>query len=219
MSFDLDSARAALAAFAAAMDAAGYRGRYWITCGTLLGFRREGNFLKHDGDIDFAMHIGDLDEAIVPALEKVGFRLIKTMGTRESGYAMTFFDGTTKADIFFHYPDDGGGTWHAVTRGRPQVRYRFPPFDLAPAEFRGVPVTIPSPPETFLSAVYGPDWATPVRRWHYAYCPHNLQLVGDGAAMARYRVKRAIWEVKSRLRQVWRDAKRKRAEARAKEAA
>lgn len=205
MHFDVDSAGLTLAAFAAAMDGAGLRGRYWLTKGALLGFCRQGDFIAHDGDIDFGMFADDYDERLPAALAEAGFRLLKRTGRPEDGLTLTFSDGRTKVDIFFHYREPDG-FWHAVTNGPPQVRYRYRPFGLAPARLRGVELTIPSPPEAVVEAIYGPDWRLPVRRWHYAYSPYNVEVAGGTLMQAKYRIKNGIWQVKSRLRQAVRAA-------------
>lgn len=198
----LDASRAqdTLARFCTALDGAGYAGRYWITCGTLLGFRRDGDFIGHDGDIDFAMFASDYDDGVKEALAAAGFPLKRSSGSREDGLILTFSDGGVKCDVYMCYRD-GGTIWHSVANGRPQVRYLYDAFTVEPARFRDVDVFVPAPPETVLEANYGPDWRQPVRRWHYAYSPYNVSVKGGPAWQAKYWLKSGIWQVKSRLRE------------------
>ena len=200
MHFDPESAGKSLAAFVSAMDGAGFRGRYWLTKGALLGLVRENDFIAHDGDIDFGMFADDYEERLVDELAAAGFKLRKRQGTPQNGFTLTFTDGLTKMEIFFHYRAERG-IWHAVVNGPPQVRYWYPPFELAPATFRGVDLFIPADPLVVIEAIYGPGWRIPVRRWHYAYRPFNVEVVGNPLMQAKFLVKRGIWEVKSRIRQ------------------
>jgi hypothetical protein len=201
MEFDVSAAHSALAAFSAAMNPR-YGGRYWITCGTLLGAIRDGAFIKHDGDIDFGMHIRDFDDRLVETLQSAGIRLIKTSGHRDDGLTLTFVNSGVKLDIFFCY-DEGGRIWHAVSNGKPQVRYYYDAFGVVPHSFQGVSVFVPDPPIAVLEANYGKAWAVPVKRWHYAYSPPNVVLRGNAAQKVKYDLKRGIWELKSRTRAAW----------------
>ena len=200
---DRSEARSALAAFCAAMNAS-YAGRYWATAGTLLGICRENDLIAHDGDIDFGMHIADYDEALVPLLRSHGFRLRRTLGSVENGLILKFLHGRTKVDIFFFYPEGGGGRlWHALSDGG-RIRAHFPPFRLKPHLFHGTQLYVPDPVEAVLAANYGPGWRTPVKRWHYAYSAHNVVVHGPTAYRLWHRVKNGVWQVRSRLRRLTR---------------
>lgn len=200
---DKSKAQDTLARFCGALDAAGYGGRYWITCGTLLGLSRDGDFIGHDSDIDFGMFAADYDDGVPEALKAAGFALRKTAGSRQNGLILTFSDGGPKCDIFFCYRANGK-IWHAVNSGRPQIRYYYDEFSLSGARFKGVDVSIPHPAEAVLEANYGPEWRRPVRRWHYAYSPYNVSVVGGPLQQAKYWAKNGIWQVKSRLRAAFR---------------
>ena len=79
MSFDRHAAHRALAALCSVLNER-HAGKYWVTCGTLLGIVREGDFLSHDSDVDVAMFAEDIDEALLVALAAAGFELRKTYG-------------------------------------------------------------------------------------------------------------------------------------------
>ena len=199
LQFDTGAARSTLADFCAALDGAGFAGRYWLSCGTLLGYRREGNFIAHDGDIDIGILASDYRDDLVTTLQDSGFTLRRRRGTQADGLTLTFAHRGTKVDIFFHYRA-GDRLWHLVTKGPPEIRYSYPAFGLTPSTFLDIPVFVPDRVDEVLEAAYGAQWRQPVSRWHYAYSPYNVEVVGGLPSKGFFWLKNGIWQVKSRLR-------------------
>ncbi|MCA9706737.1 MAG: LicD family protein [Myxococcales bacterium] len=154
--------------------------RAWLTDGTLLGCIREGGFIGHDLDIDLGILASDLSPALVPALQRAGLEIYERYGTPRDGYELTlrsrylYLPGTS-LDLFFFY-EQGDTVWHAAYWRGHQLRYRYPRFSLERRRFMGRDVWVPSPPEDFLAAKYGPGWRTPDPRWHGMLAPHSLDL-------------------------------------------
>lgn len=149
---------------------------YYCDCGTLIGFMRDGGFIKHDDDIDVCV----LPETVPPAL------VLKAFLDADWGFVHGFsFEGhlievTVKhqkgvtVDIFFHrycvddrrflteyflrwYPDRAYPSEHANTA----LKYRLRgPDGLTRVSIHGVEVSVPTNADEVLTSEYGP-WKKP----------------------------------------------------------
>jgi len=153
---------------------------FWLTCGTLLGYARENDFINHDTDIDLGIFIKDWNAAIISNVIEAGFELYHEFGTNDKGLEYSFIKDGVKVDLFFFYEDmDKGYHWMAVHGGKgmkSMCKYNFPwlvMFDEI--EFKGEHFRIPSNYEPYLKAQYGPDWNVPMKHWHYFYSPFNRE--------------------------------------------
>jgi fukutin len=163
----------------------------WITDGTLLGYHREGNFIGHDLDADFACHINNFSADIIPKLRENGIVVKHTMGNLKHGleFALVLHPALlegikrVKVDVFFFYDDIKTNTvWHAAWMGykhnnynpREMIKYRYDKFDIERIQFKGMDLLAPSKKdiEKILTAKYG-DWKTPKTKWDWAYDPLN----------------------------------------------
>ena len=195
---DRAEARDALIRFVTCLDASGFEGRYFVTDGTLLGLVREGGFIESDYDIDFGMWAEDYDPELADALVAAGFESRGTLGKPENGFVQKFARGTIPIDLTLYYRD-GGTAWSAIyKRPHEQIRSIYSAFGTEPATFCGVPVRVPSPPESYLRAVYGAKWRHPVRKWEYRYAPENLHAHGSWVWKLRFWYGRTIWRLRNR---------------------
>lgn len=146
----------------------------WVQDGTLLGLVREGRTIGWDRDTDVGAYAAHWSNKAHLALEAAGFSLKGTIGTTTNGWQHRWMRDGIKTDIFFYYRNPDNTIWHAAyLRDEVQYRFTYPAFGLATLHTSAGPMLAPDPPEQFLEIKYGPDWRTPVRRWHFATSPFN----------------------------------------------
>lgn len=149
--------------------------RWWLTCGAVLGYYRDGALIPWDHDIDVAIE-GDL-RPVRAALEAAGWTCWRRLGTPWDGHVMQFeHDEIPRTlDLYAHYRD-GDRIWMAVypTTGRRRYEYDAALFDrLETVEWQGARVRVP--PIEYLEAQYGADWRTPRPEWSWAEDPPCLR--------------------------------------------
>ncbi|MBQ8778586.1 MAG: LicD family protein [Alistipes sp.] len=80
---------------------------YWLEFGTLLGYHREHDFIKHDYDLDFGAFIKDA-ERIRHSLTKDGFQLVHSFNASDGGLEECYKYKHTTLDIFYFREDEYG---------------------------------------------------------------------------------------------------------------
>lgn len=80
---------------------------YWLEFGTLLGYHREHDFIKHDYDLDFGAFIIDA-ERIKSSLTKAGFKLVHSFNASDGGLEECYKYKHTTLDIFYFREDESG---------------------------------------------------------------------------------------------------------------
>lgn len=157
---------------------------YWIMAGTLLGYARGNDFIKHDADTDVAVRMTTFSPQVLAELMAQGFEVPRVFarplmyGLPEDGMEICVERDGIKTDLFFTYPHPSGGlycsVYHDVREGSVAVvDYIYPDIETEAALFRRIRVRVPRETEVVLQAQYGPDWRVPVRSWNYATDPHN----------------------------------------------
>jgi hypothetical protein len=149
---------------------------YWLSDGTLLGYHREKDFIKHDFDLDIGCHIKDYDEQLIMSFVDEGWVLHKMLGRRDLGLELTFIRDHLKLDIFWFY-DEGDRVWYAnwdeTKRGLNLIKFYFEPFTLKKGEFLGHEFLVPEDTLAYIEAKYGKDWRQPVKDWSFSESPSN----------------------------------------------
>jgi hypothetical protein len=147
-------------------------GRYWVWCGMLLGWAREGRILPGALDADFAFSAADDARfaRAVPALLDAGFRrwfcFRNNAGeiTEETfirrGVKYEFFRMTDVGQQYQYY------TYGRDDQGPVELVARLARQELEPFEFLGRPWLKSADHEAELEAIYG-DWRTPDPTWTY----------------------------------------------------
>lgn len=151
---------------------------FWICAGTLLGYYREHDFIKHDFDLDTGAWFED-HERIKEVLEKAGFEriryyyLTKRDGLEESYKHRNY---TTAIDVFYFF-NDGDKSYHfsfnplvSMTKKRhlnkiqpsKARKWTYDHINPIPAEFKGIKVYIPENPGQHLASTYGDTFMTPI---------------------------------------------------------
>jgi LicD family protein len=153
----------------------------FLMWGTLLGFVREGGFLKHDRDIDIGILARDWPKrtALIKAMRTRGYRL-----EFERNYKLRFIGrdllGHLDVDVFF--PWEGKMVCfldHEI--GKHGAWFPLNAFDnFRSLMFSSTRVSIPDPPEPVLETAYG-DWRTPVTKYEWFRIPNWLH-IADGEA-------------------------------------
>lgn len=163
---------------------------WFLSSGTCLGYYREGQFIKHDYDIDIGIMEYDYTPKIIEEFEKEGLKLYRTLGTLENGYELSFrMPGTplrrhAKIDVFLHYYEnnyrDIYWTSYAWPRFKRRIKYRVPAFKIGKANFMGLDVGVPTPTDKYLENHYGKDWHIPKKpknqggSYFYSTSPNSI---------------------------------------------
>lgn len=138
----------------------------FINSGTLLGAVREGKFLGHDDDADFAVALaGETDAEIVASLKTLhdqlnaSGRLQKPVTFHKSGLILTVTVGSgIDVDLFPLWFRHGKAYIWPHTYGTLQRDDIFP---LSQQQLCGAAMPAPNDPEKMLAINYGPNWRTP----------------------------------------------------------
>ena len=151
---------------------------FWICAGTLLGYYREHDFIKHDFDLDTGAWFED-HERIKEVLEKAGFERIRYYYlTKRDGLEESYKhrDYTTAIDVFYFF-NDGDKSYHfsfnplvSMTKKRhlnkiqpsKARKWTYDQINPIPAEFKGIKVYIPENPGRHLASTYGDTFMTPI---------------------------------------------------------
>jgi hypothetical protein len=148
---------------------------YWLDFGTLLGAYREGDFLKHDLDLDLGMYLKDYSPQIDQALQKRGFKKIKEylIDDGNFGREITYSYKGVGLDIFFYTQiDDTRAYYHDFLwmekNGKKVLRPRQITLALegtVPLVFQGFTYKAPHPIEKHLADRYGEDFMVEKKEW------------------------------------------------------
>tara|TARA_R100000808_G_C2155395_1_gene167785 strand:+ start:11760 stop:12356 length:597 start_codon:yes stop_codon:yes gene_type:complete len=135
--------------------------KYFLSCGTALGFYRDGDFISWDDEIDIEI----FSEVYVPRFEEIketfishGFITRATFRGKTS--KMAFFKHGIKIATSALY-DNGMGY-------RCDLQQKFPNKYYNNGEkfnFRGRDFILPGPAEEYLTFYYG-DWKTPIKSYN-----------------------------------------------------
>ncbi len=147
----------------------------WLTDGTLLGYYREGNFLKHDKDVDIGILRASWNNLILPTMISNNFELIREKGSLDNGLEYSFKKNNISIDFFFFYEEEEN-LWHSAWLKTLQLTFNYPNFSTKPIVFLGRNFSAPTNEEEFLRIKYGESWATPEKKWNWAFSPKNVAL-------------------------------------------
>jgi len=137
---------------------------FWLDFGTLLGFYRQGEFLKNDPDIDLGVKREDQEKlmAVLPELKKIGkveARVEKGNGHYLAGYKI--HRNNFWIDIAFYFKHEDKRIW-TVSQWEQVMVFDEKYFnELQDLEVKGIVFQIPNHIEELMILKYGEDWKRP----------------------------------------------------------
>jgi len=149
---------------------------YKIIFGTLLGIYRSGTLIPHDTDVDIALRLNDAIEfipKIIDELIECGFMICRY----SPSVLLSLWFGDENGDYIDLYLFRNG-----EIGGRPQYlcsQWSIPKpyYDIDNVvECDGVMYKTIGSVELFLSAYYGKDWETPIKKLHASKSNRNRGL-------------------------------------------
>lgn len=172
----------ALDAFNSCMNEHHYS--YSLAFGTMLGAIREGDFIPHDDDLDFAMWINDYDDNLINHLKSYGFKLKHSFSINDDsiGKEDTFEFKGVLLDIFYFYKETTGKSYCCDFINQPDCHSRLSSIrkhggllprkiyvplgnDTIDIDFKGIKVKVPRNYHEILTCRYGSDYMTPKPDW------------------------------------------------------
>lgn len=151
---------------------------FWLAFGTLLGYYREHDFIKHDYDLDTGAWYKD-HERIRKALEKNGFERVRYYyiknheGLEEcfkhKDYSTTidvfyFLDNNDKSYCFSFQPLVPMSKKRNLNKEQPSLArmWTWDSIKTKPDVFNGIKVYVPENTEQHLKSCYGETFMTPI---------------------------------------------------------
>lgn len=150
---------------------------FWLEFGSLLGYYRENDFLKHDDDFDFGVRLEDA-QIVRDILTASGFELIRYYNELRGGGMEECYRyqnmHTTIDFYYFDFTDKGVicSGFKAIKDMRKKANLRkevpfsvremvFPSFTPIPITFKGENMYVPDNCKEHLAAHYGPGFMIP----------------------------------------------------------
>lgn len=147
---------------------------FWLDYGTLLGYYREKDFIKHDNDLDIGARIEDA-EKIRTVLTNNGFKLVHQYHSSNGGIEECYKYLHTCVDVFYYKEDVDKQTIYCttyITRRHlfPSLKKKFncwvkrvdfPMMSFKLVKFKDVSVYVPEDTQSYLKCVYGENFMIP----------------------------------------------------------
>lgn len=160
---------------------------FWLDFGTLLGYYRENDFIKHDNDLDVGTCIENADE-IHDILIKNGFTLIHSYACSDGGREESYKFKHTCIDVFYYREDKNKNTLYCNTFTTHRYMFHnyrkkfkcsvkridFPNSGFVKAVFKGNDVYVPKLIKPYLAAVYGENFMIPDPNYDYRSIAKNI---------------------------------------------
>jgi SAM-dependent methyltransferase len=154
-----------------ALDGAGVP--FWLSCGVLLGYYRDGDTIPHDPDVDLGIWATDRPDDLDRIMADAGFS--KVIHAHDNPDCEAYRHKGIKLDLFFHRKNPHGMvTLDLVDRGGSHVVYRYEDFDLIPVRFLCREFMVPRNPLKMIQTHYGDDWYIPVKEWKWDKSPRHI---------------------------------------------
>lgn len=162
---------------------------YFADFGMLLGFMREGGFLKHDDDIDFSIRALNVNRGMIDLLLNNGYKFSRAFVYEGRLTEISFLRHGVNVDIFFYFENHESSYYYVYMPDKSLpvddphwlVKRAARPCLGKPIlhELHGVTTQIPENWEEMLTAHYG-SWRIPDTKWNYATDPRRVAVPGHG---------------------------------------
>ena len=159
---------------------------FWLEFGSLLGYYREHDFIKHDCDIDFGIYLQDADKTR-KVLENAGFKLIHQFIASDGGLEECYKYKHTSIDIFYFREDKDRLYCNSFMPRYPLLiqklirshRYLVKRIDIPKQEFikdeyKGAIINVPTDCVKHLKMHYGETFMTPNPNFNYRKEASNI---------------------------------------------
>jgi len=150
---------------------------FWLEFGTLLGFYRENDFIKHDFDLDIGVYRDDADK-IRKILTENGFKLVRDFNAKDGGKEESYKYLHTTIDLFYFRIDEQNPSVQYCNMFKSPVfpikkkhlnknlnmtvkRKEVPNNGFERTVFKGCDVYIPKKANEHLTAHYGKNFMIP----------------------------------------------------------
>lgn len=160
---------------------------FWLEFGTLLGYFRENDFIKHDDDLDFGAFLCDA-QAIRTALEANGFKLIRRYTSTDGGMEDCYRYKHTTLDVFYFRRNERGLYCTSYSRGKKSwlssllnrrpctvKQISIPDNGFTTVTYKGTMVHVPTDCIAHLTMHYGPTFMTPNAHFDYKKEATNIR--------------------------------------------
>ena len=163
---------------------------FWLEFGTLLGYYREHDFIKHDYDLDVGAFQSDA-EKIKSVLSENGFKLVKEFHAKDGGLEECYKYLHTTIDVFYFQTDKSNPSErycelvkssvfpikkrHLNKEIKATVRRRYVPnIGFKETIFNGCNVHVPKNTEEVLMTYYGKNFMIPDPNFNAADYPNKV---------------------------------------------
>lgn len=141
--------------------------------GSVLSIVRDNDLIPHDDDLDIIVALSADDITTYKSeLERLDRYLVEAGFSVRGDYVAHRHasDGVFTVDVFLGLKEEEFVSWHPGPRRKILTRDVFP---HSIATLFGADCRIPGNPETYLAAVYGENWRTPIPGWTHDFHPRN----------------------------------------------
>ena len=129
--------------------------------GTLLAIWRDGRPFPHDKDVDLGLPF-DTDREALAAILSDGFTPMLKPGDAHAAesraWVMGYVHDASKVGVDLMFVQPRGEHLRFELGWPDQLACEVPVYTLQTLQWQGRDWQVPSPPECYLDAIYGPDW-------------------------------------------------------------
>ena len=166
--------------------------KYFVDCGTLLGFVRDGDFIAHDTDIDMGIYLNekfskeDLDKVML----SIGLKKHHVFYYQSIPVEISYSKGSIIVDFFQHFETEGHSIQYCFARNPSKDYPKDNFFDVYRVEhshiiglklitIKNVQVYVPQNCDEYLASSYTENWRIPNPHWSSNDAVNNHLLNGE----------------------------------------